>query len=127
MLEQAKDLATELGLDKNVHFLGFRKNPYPYIKAARLLVLCSDFEGLPTVLMEALVLNRPTLSTDCHSGPREILRPINLCENTVNGLSLKLEDALRNPNVFITPLSEKFKMKKVINKYLLLTQKRPLV
>ena len=120
LLEEAKDLVTELGLDKNVHFLGFRKNPYPYIKAARLLILCSDFEGLPTVLIEALALNKPAISTNCNSGPREILRPINLCENTVNGLSLKLKDAAREPNKFKTPLSEEFEIQKVTNAYLLL-------
>ncbi len=122
LLDETKDLVSELNLCKFVHFMGFRKNPYPYIKAARLLVLCSDFEGLPTVLIEALALKTPTLSTNCKSGPSEILRPINLCKNTVNDLSLKLEDVTRDPKKLVIPLSEKFKMQKVINKYLEITQ-----
>lgn len=52
---------------------GFVKNPFPYIKQARLFVLSSIFEGLPNVLIQALVLGVRVISTDCHSGPREIL------------------------------------------------------
>lgn len=52
---------------------GFQKNPYPWIRAAEMLVLSSDREGLPNVLLEALWLNTKVISTDCPSGPREIL------------------------------------------------------
>lgn len=63
-----------LGLQKRVVLCGYRANPYPLIAAARLLVLTSDYEGLPTVLVEALALGTPVVSVDCPSGPREILR-----------------------------------------------------
>ena len=62
------------GLAGRVTVAGFRPNPYPWIAAAELLVLCSDHEGLPNVLIEALACGTRVVSTDCPSGPREILR-----------------------------------------------------
>ncbi|MEY2633260.1 MAG: hypothetical protein RIR00_1914 [Pseudomonadota bacterium] len=66
-------LIAERGLENRVLVAGFQRNPYPWMAAARLLVLCSDHEGLPNVLVEALLCGTPVLSTDCPSGPREIL------------------------------------------------------
>ncbi|EPC04120.1 hypothetical protein L861_02075 [Litchfieldella anticariensis FP35 = DSM 16096] len=66
-------LIDELGLQDQVTVLGYRTNPYPYIQAAKALILTSDSEGLPRVLIEALMLNTPVVSVDCPSGPREIL------------------------------------------------------
>ncbi|HAZ0555839.1 TPA: glycosyltransferase [Enterobacter hormaechei] len=64
----------ELGLENEVVFLGFQKNPYYYISNAKLLMLTSDSEGLPTVLIESLILGVPVISTDCPTGPAEILQ-----------------------------------------------------
>lgn len=61
------------GLEARVTIVGFQPNPYPWIAGAELLVLSSDHEGLPNVIIEALVLGVPVVSTDCPSGPREIL------------------------------------------------------
>ncbi|MFS8086257.1 MAG: glycosyltransferase [Acidobacteriota bacterium] len=61
------------GLTGDVTLAGFRPNPYPWIAAAELLVLCSDREGLPNVLVEALACGTRVVSTDCPSGPREVL------------------------------------------------------
>jgi glycosyltransferase involved in cell wall biosynthesis len=61
------------GLTGRVLVVGFQENPYPWIKGASLLVLCSDHEGLPNVLVESLACGTPVVSTDCPSGPREIL------------------------------------------------------
>lgn len=61
------------GLGQRVTVVGFKPNPYPWIAAAELLVLCSDHEGLPNVIIEALAVGTPVVSTDCPSGPREIL------------------------------------------------------
>jgi glycosyltransferase involved in cell wall biosynthesis len=61
------------GLAGKVIFHGFTKNPFPYYLSADLFVLSSDYEGLPTVLVEALSCGLRVVSTDCPSGPREIL------------------------------------------------------
>lgn len=60
-------------LTDRVMVAGFQPNPYPWMAGADLLVLCSDHEGLPNVLIEALLCGTPVVSTDCPSGPREIL------------------------------------------------------
>jgi glycosyltransferase involved in cell wall biosynthesis len=66
-------LIEELGLAEDVQIMGFLLNPYPYYGAADLFVLSSLWEGLPTVLLEAMVFGLPIVSTDCPSGPAEIL------------------------------------------------------
>lgn len=66
-------LAKSLGLDSAVDFLGFVGNPLPFLSNARVFVLSSDWEGLPNALIEALACGTRVISTDCPSGPREIL------------------------------------------------------
>jgi glycosyltransferase involved in cell wall biosynthesis len=63
----------ELGLGDRVSMPGFVPNPYPHIRQADVLVMSSRWEGLPTVLLEALAFETRIVSTDCPSGPREIL------------------------------------------------------
>lgn len=67
------------GLGDRVRIAGFQTNPYPWMAAARLLVLCSDHEGLPNVLLESMACGTPVVSTDCPSGPAEILRDLPEC------------------------------------------------
>jgi glycosyltransferase involved in cell wall biosynthesis len=66
-------LAASLGIGEFVHFVGFRDNPYPYIRHADLFVLPSRYEGFPNVLLEALACRANIVAADCPSGPREIL------------------------------------------------------
>jgi len=65
--------AEALGLTAQVRFTGFLANPYPLFRRARLFVLSSRHEGMPTALIEALALKVPVVATDCESGPRELL------------------------------------------------------
>ncbi|WP_432204678.1 glycosyltransferase [Cetobacterium somerae] len=64
----------ELELEKEVVLLGKYKNPYPWIKNAKAFAHSSRFEGLPTVLIESLICGVPVISSDCPTGPREILK-----------------------------------------------------
>lgn len=66
-------LVRELGLEEDVALPGFVQNPYPYMKHAAVFVLSSRWEGLPTVLVEALALGVPLVATSCVSGTAEIL------------------------------------------------------
>jgi glycosyltransferase involved in cell wall biosynthesis len=63
-----------LGMEDDVSMPGFVANPYPYMARAAVFVMSSRWEGLPTVLIEALRCGTPVVSTDCPSGPREILK-----------------------------------------------------
>jgi glycosyltransferase involved in cell wall biosynthesis len=71
---QLERLALELGVAQRVRFAGFTANPLPLVRQARLVVLSSRFEGLPTALIEALMLGQVIVSSDCPTGPREILQ-----------------------------------------------------
>jgi glycosyltransferase involved in cell wall biosynthesis len=66
-------LIEQLGLEDNVQMPGFVANPYAYMAHARLLVLSSKWEGFGNVLVEAMACGTPVVSTDCRSGPGEIL------------------------------------------------------
>lgn len=74
------------GLQDKILLLGYEPNPYKYMTRAEYLVMSSDTEAYPVVLIEALSLGCPVLSTDCPSGPREIIR------EGVNGLLVDLTD-----------------------------------
>ena len=68
-------LIRELGLENNVFLLGYKSNPYIYLEKADLFAFSSLFEGLGNILLEAMACKIPIISTDCDSGPRELLEP----------------------------------------------------
>ena len=61
-------------LNKNVRIINYIKNPYPILKKSDLLILTSKYEGLPNVLLEAITLKKLVISSDCPTGPKEILQ-----------------------------------------------------
>jgi len=76
-----------LKLDEDVYMLGFQENPFKYIAKADVFVLSSLSEGLPGAIIEAMTLGVPVISTDCPSGPREIIK------NNDNGILIPVGDA----------------------------------
>jgi glycosyltransferase involved in cell wall biosynthesis len=70
---RVRERTAELGLDRDVVFTGFTRNPYRYLARAAVSVLTSRFEGLPNVLIESMALGVPIVSTACPFGPLEIL------------------------------------------------------
>jgi glycosyltransferase involved in cell wall biosynthesis len=91
-------LARELGVAKDVLLPGSVENPYAYLSRAVAFVLSSRWEGLPTVLIEALACGVPVIATDCPSGPREILADgrygMLVGVNAVEDIAAAMEDAL---------------------------------
>ena len=71
--EHFEKLIEELGLKEQVFLMGFSPNPYQYLKSADLFIFGSNHEGFPNVLLEAMACNLPILSTNCQSGPSEIM------------------------------------------------------
>jgi glycosyltransferase involved in cell wall biosynthesis len=66
-------LACTLGIQADVYMPGFVENPFQYMARASALVLSSEYEGLPGVLIQAMACGCPVISTDCPGGSREIL------------------------------------------------------
>jgi len=71
--DSLQSLAIDFGVDKDVDFHGFVDNPYAWMHQADLFVLSSAWEGLPNVLIQAMACGVPVVSTNCRSGPAEIL------------------------------------------------------
>lgn len=95
-------LTKDLGLEKDVHFLGYQDNPYPYIKNAGVLVLSSREEGFGLVLLEAMCLGCATISFSCPTGPTDILQNgklgklVSFTEDNPNELALAMFDMSNN-------------------------------
>jgi len=115
-------LVKELGLEQDVRLPGFISNPYPYMANASLFVLSSRWEGLPTVLVEALYCGAPLIATDCPSGPREILKngqygqlvPV----DNIDCLEHSISFALEGESPMISPASwRSFELNTVIGQY----------
>lgn len=69
-----KKLTKELNIDERVDFLGSLNNPYPYMRMCDLFILPSIYEGLPNVLIEALVCEIHVIATNCPGGSSEIIK-----------------------------------------------------
>jgi N-acetylgalactosamine-N,N'-diacetylbacillosaminyl-diphospho-undecaprenol 4-alpha-N-acetylgalactosaminyltransferase len=93
------EIAKQNGVENKLHLLGYKGNPYKYIKRSKFYVLSSAHEGMPMVLLESLVCCTPIVSFDCKTGPSEII------EDRKNGLLVEnqsVDKLIENMNLFIT-------------------------
>jgi CDP-glycerol glycerophosphotransferase len=91
--QDLQDLIKNLSLEPNVLLAGLRFNPFPALKRADCFVFSSDYEGQGLVVLEALILGKPVISTDV-VGPRSVLEQGHgtLVENSVHGLVTGMRD-----------------------------------
>jgi len=97
-LAQLQQTARECHVADHVFFLGFMSNPLPWTKQCSLFVQSSHFEGLPTTMIEALLLDKMIVATDCPTGPKEILNHgragLLVPENDAETLAKTMHEAL---------------------------------
>jgi glycosyltransferase involved in cell wall biosynthesis len=126
---QLEALVAELGLQEDVALPDHVANPYAYMKRAAVFVLSSAWEGLPNVLIEAMAVGIPVVSTDCKSGPSEILK------EGEYGLLIPVGNPQAMAEAILTVLSgssraiasdwlEQFSLDYAVNKYLEILQVR---
>lgn len=117
----------KLSLEENIKLIGLSKNPYIWLKNSKLFVHSSKYEGLPTVLIEALICNKMIISSNCPTGPKEILKNENcgklfevgnikeLGDYLIEFLTNKNNRELYEKNVILR--KEEFNKNKVIKEY----------
>jgi len=115
-------LAKRLDISDKVHFLGWQDNPYVWIKNADLFVLSSQFEGFGNVLVESLIVHTLPVSTNCLSGPDEILTgrlsAFLAKVNDVEDLTLKIKSALSSQEKILPHYYEHFSDIQIAKDYL---------
>lgn len=117
-----ESLATELNIQNSVYFPGITGNPLVFMKRASVFVLSSKWEGLPGALIQALACGCPVVSTNCPSGPSEILDqgkygPL-VPVGDISSMAQAIKDVLKKP--YATPPEswmEQFKSTVVIEQY----------
>lgn len=97
-------LIKKFKLSKNIKIIDYQKNPFPFIKMSDVFVLSSKYEGSPNVLLEAITLNKLIISSDCPTGPKEIL------DGGKGGILFKVGDYKRLSNIiqFLEKKNKKF-------------------
>ena len=115
-----------LQLDERIILTGNMDNPFPLIKNASVVVLSSKWEGFGLVLLEALVLQKQIVSTDCPSGPREILDhgkygllvPVNNPEKLAEGISRIIKGKVKFDEELLLQRAKYFNIEKSFNQFM---------
>jgi glycosyltransferase involved in cell wall biosynthesis len=122
--KEIHDLAVKLGVAEDVILPGYKDNPFAYMARARVLVLSSTHEGLPGVLIQALACGCPVVSTDCPSGPKEILDggrfgaliPVGDVAALADAINTTLDKPLAS--AVLKARAEKFSVDRAVDSYL---------
>ncbi|MGI6685145.1 MAG: glycosyltransferase [Bacillota bacterium] len=115
--EKLKQLAVRLGLEKNICFAGFQKNPYPWFGYADLFILSSYYEGLPNVLLEAIACGCPVLVVDHPGGTREIMELTGQLHRLIPSLYWKDDWFMRNKNELEDRVERNFSVSLIVKQY----------
>ena len=123
MYKNLLNLSKSLNIKNKVFFLGEIENPLPFLLNCQFFVHCAKWEGLPNVLLEALVLNKYIVSSDCKSGPSEIVENIDqgiLFKNNDYNQLFEILSKLNKKNTHNPSniLSKKFSMEQYTENYL---------
>ena len=108
--DELKMLSNELGVARQVRIEPFVNNPYKYLSRAALFVLSSRYEGLPNALIEAQACGLPTISTDCPTGPREIL------EDGASGMLVPVGDSESMARAITELLADRVQAQKYVDR-----------
>ena len=125
-LKNLKNMIHALNLEDKVIFKGFVENPYPWIKKAKALILSSNHEALSSVLIESLILNTQVVSTNCPTGPSEILEGdlsqfLSPVDDAVK-LASNIKKAIDCPIEITNKYYDKFNGKEIAKQYLSLAK-----
>ncbi len=122
--DKIADIIKDYALEDRVILAGFKSNPYPWIKRASMLAFSSDFEGFARVLLEALALNRPVVSTNCPTGPSEILTgelsQFLVSVGDTDALAEKMKQAMHSYPKIDKSMFHKFTKKEIVRQYKML-------
>ena len=92
-----ENFINEKKLSKIVKIIGYQNNPFKIMKQANLFILTSNFEGMPNVLLESIYLNLSVISSNCPTGPKEIVNKKYLFQvNNLKDLESKIENFYKN-------------------------------
>lgn len=119
--EKISEMIVKEKMEEEIFLLGNIKNPYPWIKNSKGLVHSSKYEGLPTVLIEALILGKTVISSDCPTGPSEILEEGRLGKlysiGDYDKLSKLLLESLENEKIINKEEIKKYSIDYIIKEY----------
>ena len=119
-----ESLTKELEIETEVSFPGFVDNPFQYMKRASVFVLSSRWEGMPNALLQAMACGTPVVSTNCKTGPEEILEngkwghlvPVGNVEALSSAIRETLQGKTQSPSKAI--LESRYGIDTIVEKYL---------